>query len=66
MRQQQQNTIYKKSLKIPKGQSETEYRRRTDNTMAWLGQMYSNNIINKFLSLMRNENNKKHKKYKNI
>jgi len=24
----------KKSLKIPKGQSETVYRRRTDNTMA--------------------------------
>ena len=24
----------KKSLKIPKGQSETAYRRRTDNTMA--------------------------------
>jgi hypothetical protein len=26
--------IYKKSLKIPKGQSESVYRRRTDNTMA--------------------------------
>jgi hypothetical protein len=26
--------ILKKSLKIPKGQSESEYRRRTDNTMA--------------------------------
>ena len=26
--------IWKKSLKIPKGQSETVYRRRTDNTMA--------------------------------
>jgi len=25
--------MYKKSLKIPKGQSETVYRRRTDNTM---------------------------------
>ena len=25
--------IYKKSLKIPKGQSESVYRRRTDNTM---------------------------------
>ena len=25
---------YKKSLKIPKGQSESVYRRRTDNTMA--------------------------------
>jgi hypothetical protein len=24
---------YKKSLKIPKGQSESVYRRRTDNTM---------------------------------
>ena len=24
----------KKSMKIPKGQSETVYRRRTDNTMA--------------------------------
>jgi len=28
------NTIYKKSLKIPKGQSESVYRRWTDNTMA--------------------------------
>jgi hypothetical protein len=28
------NKRYKKSLKIPKGQSETVYRRRTDNTMA--------------------------------
>jgi hypothetical protein len=27
-------TLYKKSLKIPKGQSESVYRRRTDNTMA--------------------------------
>jgi hypothetical protein len=26
--------VEKKSLKIPKGQSETVYRRRTDNTMA--------------------------------
>jgi hypothetical protein len=26
--------IYKKSLKIPKGQSESVYRRRTENTMA--------------------------------
>jgi hypothetical protein len=26
--------MYKKSLKIPKGQSETVYRRITDNTMA--------------------------------
>ena len=26
--------IYKKSLKIPKGQSESVYRRRTDNTVA--------------------------------
>jgi hypothetical protein len=26
--------LIKKSLKIPKGQSETVYRRRTDNTMA--------------------------------
>ena len=28
------NFICKKSLKIPKGQSESVYRRRTDNTMA--------------------------------
>ena len=28
------NRIFKKSLKIPKGQSESVYRRRTDNTMA--------------------------------
>jgi hypothetical protein len=27
-------TLLKKSLKIPKGQSETVYRKRTDNTMA--------------------------------
>jgi hypothetical protein len=27
-------TYLKKSLKIPKGQSESVYRRRTDNTMA--------------------------------
>jgi transcription initiation factor IIF auxiliary subunit len=27
-------TLHKKSLKIPKGQSESVYRRRTDNTMA--------------------------------
>jgi len=26
--------LYKKSVKIPKGQSESVYRRRTDNTMA--------------------------------
>ena len=26
--------LFKKSLKIPKGQSETVYRRRIDNTMA--------------------------------
>jgi hypothetical protein len=26
--------MFKKSLKIPKGQSESVYRRRTDNTMA--------------------------------
>ena len=26
--------LFKKNLKIPKGQSETVYRRRTDNTMA--------------------------------
>jgi hypothetical protein len=26
-------SAYKKSLKIPKGQSESVYRRRTDNTM---------------------------------
>ena len=26
-------SVSKKSLKIPKGQSETAYRRRTDNTM---------------------------------
>jgi hypothetical protein len=26
--------LFKKSLKIPKGQSESVYRRRTDNTMA--------------------------------
>jgi hypothetical protein len=26
--------LFKKSLKIPKGQSETAYRRRIDNTMA--------------------------------
>jgi hypothetical protein len=26
-------TVVKKSLKIPKGQSESVYRRRTDNTM---------------------------------
>jgi len=26
-------TRYKKSLKIPKGQSKSAYRRRTDNTM---------------------------------
>ena len=26
--------LFKKSLKIPKGQSESIYRRRTDNTMA--------------------------------
>jgi len=28
------NYMFKKSLKIPKGKSETVYRRRTDNTMA--------------------------------
>jgi len=28
------SVFYKKSLKIPKGQSESVYRRRTDNTMA--------------------------------
>jgi len=28
------NKIYAKSLKIPKGQSESVYRRRTDNTMS--------------------------------
>ena len=28
------NQIFKKSLKIPKGQSESVYRRRTDHTMA--------------------------------
>jgi len=27
-------SLYEKSLKIPKGQSESVYRRRTDNTMA--------------------------------
>jgi len=26
--------VYKKSLKIPKGQSESVYRRRTDNALA--------------------------------
>jgi hypothetical protein len=31
---QQCTKIIKKSLKIPKGQPETVYRRRTDNTMA--------------------------------
>ena len=30
----QQYVSYKKSLKIPKGQSESVYRRRTNNTMA--------------------------------
>ena len=29
-----QNYYFKKSLKIPKGQSESVYRRRTDSTMA--------------------------------
>ena len=28
------SVLYKKSLKIPKGQSESVYRRRTENTMA--------------------------------
>jgi hypothetical protein len=28
------SVLYKKSLKIPKGQSKSVYRRRTDNTMA--------------------------------
>ena len=31
---QKKSQISQKSLKIPKGQSETVYRRRTDNTMA--------------------------------
>ena len=30
----QQYVSYKESLKIPKGQSESVYRRRTNNTMA--------------------------------
>jgi hypothetical protein len=38
---------YKKSLKIPKGQSESVYRRRTDNTMANRKSTKGQSTINK-------------------
>jgi len=40
-------TFVKKSLKIPKGQSESVYRRRTDNTMAKIKGTKEQTPINK-------------------
>ena len=39
--------IFKKSLKIPKGQSESVYRRRTDNTMVKRKSTKGQTTINK-------------------
>ena len=39
--------VYKKSLKIPKGQSEFVYRRRTDKTMAKRKRTKGQTTINK-------------------
>jgi hypothetical protein len=39
--------INKKNLKIPKGQSESVYRRRTDNTMAKIKSTKGQTTINK-------------------
>ena len=39
--------VYKKSLKIPKGQSESVYRRRTDKTMAKRKRTKGQTTINK-------------------
>ena len=47
----------KKSLKIPKGQSETVYRRRTDNTMAKRKSTKGQTTIDKTYDCIKNTKN---------